>query len=112
MLSLHLDLKIVFNLQNDKLLSIVLKTLTSNGYTINGSFSFAKEVLDFDASCFMTNFDIKSIFTNIPLTETSNRCVQNLYRNQTHVNKLTKSSFYKLLKMPMFESFVIFDGKL
>ena len=51
------------------------------------------------------------IFTNIPLTETLNLCVQNLYRNQTHVNNLTKSSFYKLLKITMFESFFIFDGK-
>ena len=74
-------------------------------------FSFAKEALDFDASCFMASFDIKSLFTNISLTETLNLCVQNLYRNQTHVNNLTKSSFYKLLKITIFESFFIFDGK-
>ena len=47
----------------------LLKPLTSNYYTIKVSFSFAKEVLDFDASCFMASFDIKSLFTNIPLTE-------------------------------------------
>ena len=68
-------------------------------------------VLDFDANCFMASFDIKSLFTNIPLTETFNLCVQNLYRNQTHVNNLTKSSFYKLFKITMFESFFIFNGK-
>ena len=87
----------------------LLKPLTSNDYTIKDSFSFAKEVLDFYASCFMASFDIKSLFTNI--TETLNLCVQNLYRNQTHVNNLTKSPFYKLLKITMFESFFIFDGK-
>ena len=59
----------------------------------------------------MASFDIKSLFTNIPLTETLNLCIQNLYRNQAHVNNLTKSSFYKLLKITMFESFFIFDGK-
>ena len=64
-----------------------------------------------DASCFMVSFDIKSLFTDIPLTETLTRCVQNLYRNQTHVNNLIKGSFYKLLKITMFESFYIFDGK-
>ena len=88
-----------------------LKPLISNDYTIKDSFSFAKEVLDFDASCFMASFDIQSLFTNIAPTETLNLCVQNLYRNQTHVNNLTKSSFYKLLKITMFESFFIFDGK-
>ena len=41
-----------------------------------------------------------------------NLCVQNLCRNQTHVGNLTQSSFYSLLKITMFESFCIFDGKL
>ena len=59
----------------------------------------------------MASFDIKSLFTNTPLTETLNLCVQNLYRNQTHVQNLTKTSFFKLIKMSMFESFFIFDGK-
>ena len=89
----------------------LLKPLTNNEYTIKDSFSFAKEVLEFDASLFMASFDIKSLFTNIPLTETLNLCVQNLYRNQTHVGNLTQSSFYSLLKITMFESFFIFDGK-
>ena len=39
----------------------LLKPLTSNDYTIKDSFSLAKEVLDFDASCFMASFDIKSL---------------------------------------------------
>ena len=80
----------------------LLKPLTSNDYTIKDSFSFANEVLDFDASCFMASFDIKSLSTNIALTETLDLCVQNLYRNQAHVSNLTKSSFYKLLKITMY----------
>ena len=88
-----------------------MKHLTSNDYTIKDSFSFDKEVLDFYASCFMASFDIKLLFTNIPPTETLILFVQNLYKNQTHVNNLTKSSFYKLLKITMFESFFIFGGK-
>ena len=79
--------------------------------TIKDCFSFAQEVLEFDTSLFMASFDIKSLFTNIPLTETLNLCVQNLYRNQTHVGNLTQSSFYSLLKIIMFESFFIFYGK-
>ena len=46
----------------------LLKPLTSNDSTIKYSFSFAKEVLDFDASCFMASY--KSLFANIPLPET------------------------------------------
>ena len=59
----------------------------------------------------MASFDIKSLFTNIPLAETLNLCVQNLYKNQTRVGNLTKSLFYSLLKITMFKSFFIFDGK-
>ena len=89
----------------------LLKLLRGNDYTIKDSFSVANEVLDFYASCFMESFDIKSLFSNIPLTEKLNLCVQNLYRSQRHVNNLTKSSFYKLLKITMFESLFIFDRK-
>ena len=37
------------------------KPLTSNKYTIKDFFSFAKDVLEFDASLFMAGFDIKSL---------------------------------------------------
>ena len=77
----------------------LLKPLTSNDYTIKDSFSFTEEVLDFDTSCFMASFDIKSLFTNIPLTETLKFGIQNLYRNQVHDNNLTKSSFWSSLKV-------------
>ena len=59
----------------------------------------------------MATFDIKSLFTEILLTETLNFCVQNLYRTQTHVGNLTKGFFCGLLKTTIFESFFIFDGK-
>ena len=89
----------------------LLKPLINNEYTIKDSFSFAKEVLDFNALLFMASFDIQSLFTKIPLTEMLNLCVQKLHRNQTHVGNLTKNLFYSLLKLTMFESFFIFDGK-
>ena len=59
----------------------LLNSLTNNEYTIKDCFSFAKDVLEFDSSLFMASFDIKSLSTNIPLTETLNLCVPNLYRS-------------------------------
>ena len=41
----------------------------------------------------MTSFDIESLFTNIPLEETINVCVDKLFENNTKVNNLTKESF-------------------
>ena len=90
----------------------LLKPPTNNEYTTKDSFSFAKKVLEFDSSFFMASFDIKSIFTNIPLTKTLlNLCVQNHCRNQTCVDNLTKSSFFSLLQITMFELFFIFDRR-
>ena len=89
----------------------MVKPPKGSGYRIKDSFSFTKEFLDFDASCLMASFDIKSFFTNISLNETLNICVQNLYKNKAHIKNLTKSSFYNLLKIAMFESFFIFNGK-
>ena len=87
----------------------MLKPLTNYVCAVKGSFSFAKAVLEFDTSLFTVGFDMKSLFTNVILIETLNPCVQSLYRNQTHVGNLNKSSFYSLLKVTMFELFLIFD---
>ena len=81
----------------------LLKPLINNEYKIKTSFSFAKEVLEFHASLFLASFDIKSLFTNIPPAETLNLCVQNRYRNQTHIGNLIQGSFYSLLKITMSE---------
>ena len=53
----------------------------------------------------MTSFDIESLFTNIPLEETINICVDKLFENNTKVNNLTKESFQSL------DSFFIFNSK-
>ena len=76
--------------------------MTQNPYRIR--------ILEFDALFCMANFDIRSGFTNIPLTEALNLCVQNLYVNQRHVDNLNKSLFNNLLNFTMFELFFIFDG--
>ena len=56
----------------------LLKPITTNEYTIKDSFSFAKEVEEFNPNFIIARFDVKSIFTNIPLTETLGLCVENL----------------------------------
>ena len=85
--------------------------LTSNNYTIKDSFSFAEEVSSFDCAHYMTSFDIKSLFTNIPLEETINICVDQLFKNNTKVNNLIKESFQSLLELATLDSFFIVDGK-
>ena len=46
----------------------------------------------------MTNFDIKSLFTNIPLKET-NICVDKLSHNETKFNNFSKECFKSLSEL-------------
>ena len=59
----------------------------------------------------MASFVLKSLFTNVLLTETIGLCVLNYYMIQTYTDNLAKNYFRKLLEMKMHESFFIFDQK-
>ena len=54
----------------------------------------------------MASFDVESLFTNIPLQETIDLCVENLFQERTH---LSKDSFRELLTRTMSESLILFD---
>ena len=49
------------------------------------------------------------LFTNIPLQETIDLCVENLFQDRTHVDNLSKDSFRELLTRTMSESLILFD---
>ena len=59
-------------------------------------FSFVKESENVDSNLDMDSFEVKLLFTNIRFIETIGPCVQKLYRNQTHIDSLSKSSFCRL----------------
>ena len=83
-----------------KFLVPMLEPLTTNEYTIKDSFTFAEFAnvsRSFDSKLVMASFDIESLFTNIPLQETIDLCVENLFQNRTHVDNLSKDSFRELL---------------
>ena len=89
----------------------LLAPLTSNEYTIKDSFSFAEELLTFDSNLVMASFDVESLFTNIPLKETIDLCVNILFSNCTSIDGITKDYFHELLSICMSESLVLFDGE-
>ena len=92
-----------------KFLVPILESLTTNEYTIKDSFTFAEELQSFDSKLVMASFDIESLFTNIPLQETIDLCVENLFQDRTHVDNLSKDSFRELLTKTMPESLILFD---
>ena len=62
-----------------KFLIPTLEPLTQNEFMVKDSFSFAKEIRNYDSSLFMASLDVESLFTNIPLKETINRCFWDLH---------------------------------
>ena len=62
-----------------KFLVPMLEHLITNEYTIKDSFTFAEELQSFDSKFVIATCDIESLFTNIPLQETIDLGVENLF---------------------------------
>ena len=70
-----------------KFLVPLLRPFSTNSYTISDTFMFVKELCELQINTnnvVMTSFDVKSLFTNIPLDETIsiivNKCFYNTSR--------------------------------
>ena len=59
----------------------------------------------------MTSFDVESLFTNIPLQETIDLCVDLSFNNKPNIDKFTKTDFHELLTVPFFESLILFNNE-
>ena len=94
-----------------KFLVPILKSLTSNEYTVKDLFAFAEETVKQDSQFFMGNLDVDFLFTNIPLEETIDICLNTLFENMEKVG-LSKIEFKKLLSLATKESYSIFNRKL
>ena len=90
----------------------LLAPITTNEYTVTNSFAFAKEACNFDSSLHMSSLDVDSLFTNIPLEETIDICVDNLYAEDGPNNGIDKHAFRKLLTTALMDNCFMFDGEL
>ena len=95
-----------------KYLVPLLSPLTVNDYTVKYSFTFAKEVINFEYNLFMASLDLESLFTNIPVDETTKNAVDDMFSSDMYQGKLSKSELYYLLKLATSESSFIFDNIL
>ena len=59
----------------------------------------------------MASLDIESLFTNIPLDETIENCINNLFANNDTVQNFIKEDLKELLKFASYESFFTFDNE-
>ena len=72
-------------------LAKLLNPLTKNNYTVKDSFQFAEEICEQNLKIYMGSLDVDSLFTNIPLNETIDICVNQLFGNTDTAEGFTKS---------------------
>ena len=102
-----------FNYPLAKYLVPLLTSITSNQYTVKDSFSFAKEISQLNLpNAHMASFDIKSLYTNIPLDETINICTTLLSQSPTSLLHLNPKSLCSLLELATKNSHFLFNNSL
>lgn len=64
----------------------ILKDITENEFSIKNTFDFGKEVLQQDASLFMGSLDVEALFTSLPLDETIDIAINELFKDTDVIN--------------------------
>ena len=84
-----------------KLAKFLLKFLTplaTNEYIVIDSFHFAEEICHQESNFHMSSLDIGSLFKNIPLEETIDISVDNLYNDNENPSNIPKHDFFFFLR--------------
>ena len=89
----------------------ILQPISTNQYTVKDSFSFAHWAKTYKhGNGMMCSFDVSSLFTNVPLDETLNICLNKLY-SLPDPPKLPRPILLKLLEFATKKSHFLFDGR-
>ena len=96
--------------QLSKYLVKILEPHTKNSLTAKDSFTFANEVRQQQSHHIMASLDVEALLTNIPLEETINICVEQVFKTTDKVEGLNKEDFHSLLSLATKESFILFNG--
>ncbi|CAF3279221.1 unnamed protein product [Rotaria sp. Silwood2] len=104
-----------FNYGLGKALSQLLSQFIEKKNMIRDSFSFVKELLALP-KCMsqyeMVSFDIASLYTNVPLTETIEIILKNLYDGQAKPPAINRGDMKELLDLATENSHFLFNGQL
>jgi len=89
----------------------ILQPISTNQFTVKDSFSFAEWAKSYNHNNeFMCSFDVSSLFTNVPLDETIQICLNKLYA-LPNPPKLPRHVLENLLVFANKRSHFVFDGK-
>ena len=94
-----------------KFLLRFLMPITQNEYNITDSFHFAEEICKQEPNLYTASLDVDSLFTNIPVDETIDICIDSLYKDDENTPKIPKDVFCNLLTVTTEESLFMFNSK-
>ena len=98
-----------------KFLVSVLAPLTTNEFTLQNSYSFISDISSQNNAndLFMASYDVENLFSNVPLHETINICLNKLFpTDQSYVLGMPRKYFKTLLELSVLNSFFMFNSKL
>ena len=96
-----------------KFLVPLLNDLATNQYTLTNSAKFIPEISQQNTNSCMVSFDVQSLFTNVPLSETIDIILNKLFPTEdTLFNGFDLNTFKKLLELAVVDTHFIFDGKI
>ena len=97
-------------LQTCNIFSTDFKPSTTNEFTVKDYFHFAEEIVDQQHDLFMGSLDVDSLFTNKPLEETIEICINELFKESETVEGLCKTECKEVFYLATEDSHLIFDG--
>ena len=101
-----------YNYRMSKWLVPELSHLTKNSYSVKDSFSFVQDIVRQENKDYiMASFDIKSLFTKIPVDETVNIILQRVFSDSTHFKGIDRSFFKKILDNCTKNNIFLFNGE-
>lgn len=81
-------------------------------YSVKDSFEFVKCLRDYDVNnCKMVSFDIKSLFTSVPLRETIDIIISTIRDNNLDVGGINLETLRSLLELCTHDMQFVFDGQ-
>ena len=83
-----------------------------NEYSVKDSFAFLNELSSVQNAPYMSSFDAVSLFTNIPLEETVDICLNRICANTDKVNNISRTNLKKMILYASKESHFLLDGKI
>ena len=97
------------NYNLSKYLVSILSPISENQYTIKNSADFRMQIESFRKNdMFLASFDIKDLYTNIPLNETIEICLNLINSNLFNI---PREMFKKLLQLSVFNNIFKFDNE-